>query len=159
VSPNFCTQETRNHVHDDILLSYLTKVAFLQIGISFFKWGSPIEEIMVGIMVQVLEQIQYTNIYYFELAFLHVFIFPRSRVQKLVWWLIKYSKSPILNYFAHSSQYITTLNRIFSVWLYVMLLPSYPAQYQFSIFCQLVLENMLENMLEFSFFQNDFFIS
>lgn len=67
-----------------ILLSYLTKVAFLQIGISFFKWGSPIEEIMVGIMVQVLEQIQYTNMYYFKLAFLQVCIFPRSRVQKLV---------------------------------------------------------------------------
>lgn len=76
--------ETMFMMITDILLSYLTKVAFLQIGISFFKWGSPIEEIMVGIMVQVLEQIQYTNIYYFELAFLQVFIFPRSRVQKLV---------------------------------------------------------------------------
>ena len=41
---------------------------------------------------------------------------------------------------------------VFSVGLYLMLLPPYPCSTQVSIRCQLVLEDMLEDMLEFSFY-------
>ena len=51
---------------------------------------------------------------------------------------------------------ITTPNRILSVWLYLMLLSSYYAQHCFSIPWQLVLECMLEDVLEFSFYHSYF---
>ena len=51
----------------------------------------------------------------------------------------------------------STLNRIFSVWLYSMVLPPYLAQHYFSIIWQLVLEDMLEHMLEFSFYHCYFY--
>ena len=39
---------------------------------------------------------------------------------------------------------ITTLNMIFSIWLFLMLLPPYPTQHYFSIPWQLVLKDMLQ---------------
>ena len=51
----------------------------------------------------------------------------------------------------------TTLNRISSVWLNLVLLPSYLAQHLFLILWQLLLEDMLEDMLEFSFYHCYYF--
>ena len=46
---------------------------------------------------------------------------------------------------------------IFSVWLYLVLLPPYHAQQSFSKYWQLVLEDMLKDVLEFSFLSLLFF--
>ena len=52
---------------------------------------------------------------------------------------------------------ITTLNRKFSLWLNLMLFLPYLAQHQFSILWKLVLEYLLEDILEVSFYHCFFF--
>ena len=48
----------------------------------------------------------------------------------------------------------TTLNKVYSVWLWLMLLSPHPARHWFSILWQLMLEDtMLEDMMEFSFYR------
>ena len=48
---------------------------------------------------------------------------------------------------------------LFSVSLHLMLLPPYPAQHQVSIPCQVVLEGILEDMMESSFYHSNFSFS
>jgi hypothetical protein len=59
-------------------------------------------------------------------------------------------------YMWHVPCVISTLNKIFSVCLNLMLLPPYLAQHKFLNLWKLVLEDLLEDMLEFSFYHNFF---
>ena len=54
-------------------------------------------------------------------------------------------------YMWHVPCVVTTQNRIFCVWLYLMLLPPYLAQHSYSILSWLVLEDLLEDSPPFGY--------